>query len=173
MIMKNIVLIGHKSCGKTTIGRYLADYLQYDFLDSDELMLSKMESQFQSIADVYCELGEDQFRALEKRCIFSISTHKTIIATGGGVIVTPEVMHYLKTIAFVVYLKVDYNVLKKRNALRANHGILSSSIQTSSEEKNYKNRDWLYRYFSDFNIQIDNQELEDIILSIVEISHGQ
>ena len=35
--MKNIVLIGMPGCGKTTLGRYLAEILNRDFIDLDKL----------------------------------------------------------------------------------------------------------------------------------------
>ena len=33
--MRNIVLIGMPGCGKSTLGRYLAEILDRDFIDAD------------------------------------------------------------------------------------------------------------------------------------------
>ena len=64
--MTNIVLIGFMGCGKTTLGRWLADRQQMDFVDTDELIV-RLENM--SVADIFEKKGEAYFRDLETKVL--------------------------------------------------------------------------------------------------------
>ena len=57
--MQNIVLIGMPGCGKTTIGKILAEKTGKTFADSDQLIT---ELAGKSIPEIFAEDGEDVFR---------------------------------------------------------------------------------------------------------------
>lgn len=59
---KNIILTGFMATGKTSVGRTLASQLGYDFVDTDQLIESKIGM---TIAELFQEKGEDAFRKME------------------------------------------------------------------------------------------------------------
>lgn len=112
--MKNIVLIGLSGCGKTTIGKRLAPLLNMDFVDMD-LYIEKKEGK--TVKDIFASKGETYFRSLETIAAEELSqTGGKVIATGGGVVLNPKNMDYLKQNGVIVFLDRSPNtILKKIN----------------------------------------------------------
>lgn len=108
----NLVLIGYRAAGKTTVGRRLSASLQKAFVDTDDLI---EERQGKPIGEIVNFFGWDYFRAIEREVISEISNHDDlIIAAGGGAVLEPENVKALKRNAFIVWLKADIQVLLKR-----------------------------------------------------------
>lgn len=99
--MKNIVLIGMMGCGKTTIAKLLAEKMGRIYLDMDEYLVNKYH---QSIDDMF-KIGEDYFRKNETDVCLSISKLEGyIISTGGGVVLNPKNIEYLKENGIIVFI---------------------------------------------------------------------
>lgn len=85
-----IYLIGMMGCGKTTIGKELADSLGYRFLDTDELaewMIEMPITQFFKET----ENGESVFRDVEHTILSNTCQHKGVVfSTGGGIVLRNE-----------------------------------------------------------------------------------
>ena len=62
----NLALIGFMGAGKTSVGRFVAEQLHFDYLDTDELIQSRTG---RSIADIFKTDGEPAFRALEQQAV--------------------------------------------------------------------------------------------------------
>ncbi|MDD9956166.1 MAG: shikimate kinase [Anaerolineaceae bacterium] len=78
----NIVLTGFMGSGKSTVGRLVAEALQRDFVDSDDLIVERAGK---SIAQMFAEEGEEGFRGLESSVCQHLATQDDlVIATGGG-----------------------------------------------------------------------------------------
>ena len=85
---ENIILIGMPGCGKTTIGKLLAEKTGKVFVDADALI---PELAGKSIEAVFAEDGEAVFRQYETKALAHLSKEAEIVlATGGGCVVTPE-----------------------------------------------------------------------------------
>lgn len=106
--IKNIVLIGMPGCGKSTIGRLLAQKLGADFFDADEL-LAVWEGK--SIEELFV-LGEEVFRSAEIRTIARLAEKEgAVIATGGGVVKKSENMERLKATGIIVFIDRDVEAI--------------------------------------------------------------
>ncbi|WP_020675804.1 shikimate kinase [Geopsychrobacter electrodiphilus] len=83
----NIILTGFMGTGKSTLGRLLAQELDYRFVDTDQLLEAELG---QTIADFFAQAGEVAFRKKEEELVLAL-THqrKLVIATGGGLILNP------------------------------------------------------------------------------------
>jgi shikimate kinase len=98
----NLALIGFMGAGKTSVGRFVAEQLHFDYLDTDELIASRTG---RTIADIFKTDGEPAFRALERQVVEELTNrNKTLISTGGGLPVNPANLASLKTHALVVCL---------------------------------------------------------------------
>ncbi len=107
----NIILIGYRGSGKSTVGRSLASRMRRRFVDTDDLIESK-EGQ---ISDIVKSRGWDHFRAIEKRIVGEISQEDNlVIALGGGAVLDPDNIVNLERNGFIIWLKADRDVLRKR-----------------------------------------------------------
>lgn len=99
---ENIVLIGMPGCGKTTVGRLLADRLDRPLLDTDEAIARRVGS----ISDYILTHGEAAFRELEAEVIRHEIARESgvIIATGGGAVLRDENVRRLKRNGRLVFL---------------------------------------------------------------------
>ena len=107
----NIILIGYRGSGKSTVGSRLASQMRRRFVDTDDLIESK-EGQ---ISDIVKSRGWDYFRAIEKRIVEEISQEDNlVIALGGGAVLDPDNIVNLERNGFIIWLKADREVLRKR-----------------------------------------------------------
>jgi shikimate kinase len=100
--LRNIALIGFMGVGKSTVGRIVAHQLGFEFVDTDELLESRMGC---SIAEFFKSQGEDRFRELERGLLREIAMwERHVIATGGGFAAQPGNLDELKQHALVICL---------------------------------------------------------------------
>ena len=108
----NIVLVGYRCSGKTSVGKILAHKLNRDFVDTDGLIEAKEGC---SVEDIISNKGWDYFRELEKQIVREVCEKTNlVIATGGGVVLDYENMINLIRNGWVVWLNADAEVLKER-----------------------------------------------------------
>lgn len=100
--LENIVLIGMPGCGKTTVGRALAERLGRAFVDLDEEIVRRAG---RPIPDIFAREGEDAFRALETRAVREAGSRTgLVISTGGGVVTRKENRDPLRQNGVIVHL---------------------------------------------------------------------
>ncbi len=98
----NIALIGFIGSGKTTIGKLLAEKLNWKFIDTDELIVQKEQIPIREIFRIH---GEAYFRNLEKEVLLSIKEKKNVvISCGGGLILDDDNRDILKNISNIFWL---------------------------------------------------------------------
>ncbi len=99
---RNCVLVGMPSCGKSTLGKLLADKLGMDFVDTDDLIRARAGK---SIPAIFAEVGEKGFRDMETAVIRDIeNVQHTVIATGGGAILREENVAALRANGKILFL---------------------------------------------------------------------
>lgn len=110
--MNRIFLIGYMGCGKTTVGKQLAEKLGYRFIDMDQHL---EERQFKSVSQIFAEQGEDEFRKLEQKCLHEVAEFEdTIISTGGGAPCFFNNIEHMNSHGLTVYLKMTAEELAVR-----------------------------------------------------------
>ncbi len=143
---QNVVLIGMPSCGKTTIGKKLAQSLNKKFVDVDQEIEKIINME---IKDFIINNGEAAFRDLEEEVVKKIAKEQNqVIATGGGTILRSINVENLKQNGIIYFLdrSLEYLLPTPSRPL--------SSTKEALEQK-YKERYDLYRKSSDVIIQAD------------------
>ena len=108
----NIILIGYRGTGKTTVGKALSRRLGWPFHDADVFLETK---QGRTISDMVAENGWQFFRAREKKTIRELSAMKqSVIATGGGAVMDKDNVDCLAQNGLFVLLKADISTMIKR-----------------------------------------------------------
>ncbi|MBI5968997.1 MAG: shikimate kinase [Deltaproteobacteria bacterium] len=108
----NIVLIGLRGSGKSTVGRGLAARMGREFVDTDDLVEKCLGA---SIKETVNKKGWSFFRAVEKGVVEDVCHgDHLVIAAGGGAVLDPENVRSLKKNGLVIWLKADRQVLYDR-----------------------------------------------------------
>lgn len=107
--VSNIVLVGMPGCGKSTIGRRIAEATGRRFFDVDEVICKRTE---RSIESLFAERGEEGFRKTEKEVVrFLAEQNGAVIATGGGSVLDPKNVRLLKRNGFFVWIDRETELL--------------------------------------------------------------
>ena len=139
--MGNIVLIGMPGCGKSTIGRILANRLGKTFVDADAIL---EQTAGMSIPEIFAQEGEAAFRKRETQTLRQLGKLSgQVIATGGGCVTREENHFYLRQNAIIVFIE------------RAVHQLARGGrpLSAGNLEEMYRHRRPLYRRFADFTVQ--------------------
>lgn len=161
--MDNIILIGMPGVGKSTAGVVLAKVLGYKFIDAD-LLIQQEEQRL--LHEIIAQEGTEGFLKIENRVNAGIETEKAVIATGGSVVYGSEAMEHLKSIGIIVYLKLPYEILKKRLKDIKGRGVVLKEGQTLRDL--YEERVPLYEKYADIIIDETDRDVEQTIESIAE-----
>lgn len=171
--MMNIFLLGMMLAGKSTIGKLLADKLSYDFIDTDNLIETKIGMK---ITDYFNIFGETSFRQLEKEVLHSLNlASDTVIATGGGIVLDPKNVAYMKRKGIIIYLEVDEStILKRINTKELAFRPLLKNDNTIYTIRNLLNsRRPLYENCSDIKINCINKDINEIVNEIISIIYNK
>lgn len=160
---ENIVLIGMPGVGKSTLGVVLAKELGFEFVDAD-LLIQKREKRL--LKEIIAEEGVDGFLKIENDVNASITSTKTVIATGGSVIYGAEAMEHLKEIGTVVYLKLDYETLDSRLGSLKGRGVVLKDGQNLKSL--YDERIPLYEKYADVTVDEGGLGLEETLDAVLE-----
>ncbi|WP_221391834.1 shikimate kinase [Dyadobacter sp. NIV53] len=115
--MKNIILIGMMSSGKSTLGKKLSRSLGYRFVDLDKLI---EKDQGCDISTIFSQKGETYFREVESRILKEIAPESNVVlASGGGTPCFYDNMDFIKNLGISIFLDVSATDLAKRIE---NHG---------------------------------------------------
>ncbi|UCG15368.1 MAG: AAA family ATPase [Phycisphaerales bacterium] len=108
----NLVLIGYRGSGKTTVGREAARRLGYALVDTDERIVAQAGMAIAEIFDVEKEAG---FRKREARVVRAVMAgDRQVISMGGGAILQADNVACMRERGFVVWLKAPAEVLWER-----------------------------------------------------------
>ena len=113
----NVILMGYRGCGKTTLGKMLADELWYTFADVDREICKRFGDD--SIAHIWQEHGEPKYRQVEVEVTADLcGREKHVIALGGGTLMQPGAREAVERAPDTrkIYLECQPQVLLQRIA---------------------------------------------------------
>ncbi len=107
----NVVLVGMPGCGKSTVGKCVAEALNRPFYDADEEI---EKATGRTPAQIITQDGEGAFRLVETQVLTSLCKESgTVIATGGGAVTIPENKDIIRQNSAVIFLERNISLLPK------------------------------------------------------------
>lgn len=130
MIPKNLVLIGYRATGKTTVARLVAERLGWQWVDADVEIERRAGK---PIAQIFGEDGEPAFRDLEAEVIADLCGRpRLVVAAGGGAPLRPESRQAMRSQGIVVWLKAPPETILAR---------MTADATTASRRPNLTDKD--------------------------------
>ncbi len=109
---KSIVLVGLMGSGKSSVGRRFAGQYGLDFADVDEEIVCAADL---TIAEIFEQYGEAEFRALETRVLKRLLDEEPkVIATGGGAFLSEANREIISSNGISIWLDADLETLWER-----------------------------------------------------------
>ena len=158
--MQNIILIGMPGCGKTTIGKLLAESTGKKFVDSDEQIVALAGK---SIPEIFADDGEAVFRDWETTALAQLAKQSgLVIATGGGCVTRECNYGLLHQNGRIFWLQRDLNLLPVDGRPLS---------QANKLEVLYKIRKPMYEAFADHTVSNRNDP-DSTVRQILRILEG-
>lgn len=151
-IDRPLVLVGLMGVGKSTVGRRLANLINYDFVDADHEI---EEAAQRSVSEIFEEFGEQYFREGERRVITRLMAENGgVIATGGGAFIDEETRELILSEGIAIWIDCDIDVLVERTGRRDTRPLLREGDPKEILTKLYRDRK---PYYSQAQIRVKSE----------------
>ena len=151
----NVFLVGPMGAGKSTIGKILASELRLDFKDTDREIEQRSGVDIPWIFDME---GEEGFRDREAAMLDELSQlDKTLLATGGGIILRDENRRILSSRGRVIYLMTSIDEQVRRTSRDKKRPLLNQGDPRQTLTDLMAQRHPLYEDIADYTIDTDGR----------------
>ena len=171
----NVILIGYRGAGKSTVGKRLAELLGRKFVDTDRLIEEIHGAPVREIVESH---GWEYFRAAERRVTQVISRmDRVVIAFGGGAVLDPENVRAMKENGRVIWLTAEPRVLAERMGgdpkTLASRPSLTGKEALKEVEEVLAFRSPYYEGAADVKIETSGLDVEDVAEKILPLLDGR
>jgi len=166
MHRESIFLIGPMGAGKSTVGKFLAEKLHFEFVDSDHVIEERTGTTIPTIFDIE---GESGFRDREEAVVDELTQlHDTVLATGGGVVERESNRQHLRSRGFVVYLKSPVENLIARTKHDRNRPLLQNDNPEQVLRDLMARREPHYLEMADLVVETQQASVFKVVKTIIE-----
>ena len=157
---ERVVLIGFRGCGKTTLGRALADRLGWDYLSTDE---QTEAASGRTIPEIVARDGWPVFRQWERQVIAGLRERmRAVIDCGGGVIEDARNMAALAPGSLIVWVDAAPEVILQRLRASGDRPLLNQDNLEKDIVENYRRREPLYRQYGEVRVDTSDAAVEGL-----------
>ena len=156
-----LYLTGMPACGKTTVGRLLAEQIGRPFRDLDEVIEAREGC---DIPTIFATHGEEYFRRLEREALVYLAETlpSAVVATGGGAILAPENRALMRANGRCVFIDRDPCNLTPT-------GDRPTASTREAIEQRYRERYCIYRESADLRVDGNGTPTEVLHTVIKEL----
>jgi len=157
-------LIGMMGSGKSSVGKLLANKLQFSIIDIDK-EIEKDEKL--SIKEIFEKKGENYFREIESKYLLR-KRKLAVVSCGGGIILNKKNREFLKTSGYTIYLKSSIPTLEKRLLNENGRPLLSNDNLKETLINIYSKRKTLYTSAANTTIITDRRSVKEVCELIIK-----
>lgn len=151
--MTSIILVGFMGCGKSTVGRLLAEKTDRQFTDMDTYIEEQAGC---TVSEIFATEGEAAFRAKEHdACVTLGSAQDLVVATGGGAVLRADNIAALKKNGVIVWLQVSADTVLARLAQDTTRPLLQRADKEAAVHALLAERTLLYAQAADITVNAD------------------
>jgi len=163
----NIVLIGFRGAGKSSLAEILSKKLSMKVISSDDL-IEKQENK--TVQEIVVENGWKYFREVEASIIEKISDEdESVIDTGGGVVENPLNVDHLRIRGFLVYVSAGLKDIKNRVMHDSTRPKLNPLLNIEDDIVfAFNRRAPMYEEFMDFRVNTSTHSIEECAEQIIK-----
>ena len=167
----NLFLIGMMGSWKSTVGRKLAEVLDMEFIDTDDVIEEMTEMK---VAEIFKEFGEERFREMETAFfIEKAKQHGQIFSTGGGIVLEKQNRNVLQNNGICFLLDAAPKTLSERIHNKTKRPLLTDSDNLEGRLQTiWQDRSAFYTDCAHHVIKTDElnpPQVLDKILKILEV----
>jgi shikimate kinase len=152
-------------CGKSSVGRILATKLGFTFADTDQLIVARAGME---IPEIFAARGEEGFREVEADALRSLAgKDRTVVATGGGIVMRPGNVEMLRGLGFVVWLRASEEIIFERVSRNDRRPLLQTENPRATIARLLALRTPLYESAAHVTIDTSRQPHGDIVRQIL------
>ena len=165
MKKNNVILIGFMGCGKSTVGKKLADALAYEFRDTDAMI---EEDYGKTISKMFEEDGEAYFRDAETELLkkLSVEADGMVLATGGGMPMREENATLLKKVGTVVFLETTIETILSRLQKDTGRPLADGEDREARLRPLFAKRLPVYRAVAEYSVNTEEKSVDVIVEEI-------
>jgi len=162
---RSIALVGMMGAGKSSVGSCLHCRTGLALHETDEIVAAKFGM---SIPEIFAEHGEKKFREAETAALRGMRTQeRTIIVTGGGIVLRKENVGILRSQAVIVWLDGDEETLFARVSQKQSRPLLQTKNPRKSFSQILGARRPLYAKSADFRVDTSVLTDEEVAVAIL------
>ena len=159
-----LYLIGMMGSGKSSVGKLLANKLQFSNIDIDK-EIEKDEKL--SIKEIFEKKGENYFREIESKYLLR-KRKLAVVSCGGGIILNKKNREFLKTSGYTIYLKSSIPTLEKRLLNKNSRPLLNNDNLKETLINIYSKRKTLYTSVANTTIITDRRSVKEVCELIIK-----
>jgi shikimate dehydrogenase len=162
----NIVLIGMRGAGKTTVGRILARKLGRELIEMDELITQKAGLAIPEIVEKY---GWGKLRDIEEEIVSEVAELDNVVnAAGGGIVTREQNIVKLKENGILVWLDADVDTLLGRIGEDSQRPLLVGRTPREDMEITLGERKPLYKKAANLTIDTEGKTPEEVSEAMIK-----
>lgn len=151
------ILIGMMGAGKSSVGRALASLSEREFCDTDLMLQTRLGRPIPQLFQIY---GESAFRDHETSILRSLSPGKSVLSTGGGIVLRDDNWNELRRLGTTIYLRSPLeSIIARLEASKKKRPLLQSEEWRERVQSLLAERAHLYEQ-ADLIVDLDGCDVQ-------------
>jgi shikimate kinase len=168
---RHVLLVGLPGCGKSAVGKLVADGLPAPLLDIDSILVRQMGM---PVAQIFGMVGEPRFRAMERDAVATAQAREpAVIIPGAGWAAQPGQMAEAKAACLIIYLKCGVATAARRSEQGEVRPLLTGADPVERVRALLAAREPFYK-LADYEVSADVQAAPEVAREVIRLArtHG-